>query len=351
MLNLSVKRIWLMVALFALVTATGASTAWQLAGPDRSLQSGALIAQDQEPDPDEICPPGERECSFEDEENQQEGEGNSEGGGNSGGGTCTWTGPPRDVLPAAAAQEETIEIPCYHPGWGWYGGDSCYYGEFPAMAEVPAPPEGKTEEDGRYYWASCFWSIEQFNGQWIMNPAPAVAQWRWFDFEDVPTLSPEELALRALATVTLDPVEFQLSPPETGAGLVGLPVWLGIADTPNTLGPITSEPQCDGDLCVEITAEVTEVAWEMGDGTPAFPCQPDEHVTWQPGMDFLTPDDCHHYYHRSSRGQPDGKYEITATSTWSVSYTSTSGIADTLPPVPRTATTSLQIDEIQVLTG
>jgi hypothetical protein len=343
MLILSVKRLWLFVALFAVVTATGTGIAWQLAQPDRPGAPVALIAQGE----DEVCPPGERECRIEDEQEQTgPGQPGNEGGGGGGGG-CTWTGG-GPVLASLAAQT-TIQIPCYLDLYGWYGGDSCYYGDPPLLVDAPAPPQGKTDADGRWYWASCFFDIFQFNGEWILNGFADI-RWQWFDFDDIPTVSPEELAMRAIASVGLDGVAYRLAPPETGAGLVGLPVWLGVAGSPNAWGPVTGGPECDGGLCVSITAQVTSVQWNMGDGT-VLTCQRNQHVAWQRGMDFLAPrDNCHHYYHQASRRLADGRYQISATSNWLVEWESTSGLTGSISTT-RASATSLQINEIQVLTG
>jgi hypothetical protein len=306
------------------------------------------------------CPPGQRECQVQDEEGGADQGGGGDGGDNGGGGgACTFDtggglvtvsddrgGAVEVVL---VAQTGEVEVPCYMDGYGWYSG-GCYYGDFPDAVDVPAPPEGRTEQDGRHYWESCLMSVlgELPNQAYIWQ---ADMRWVWFDFADVPTVSPEELARRAIAAIGLDPLEFRLAPPTTGAGLVGLPVWLGIAETPNTWGPISGGPECDGDLCVSIRAEVTRVDWDMGDGT-VITCGRNDHRVWRPGLDFLSPPGCHHYYDRASRDQPDGRYPISATSHWTVTWRTTSGGGETgTIPAPRTASTSLRINEIQVLTS
>jgi hypothetical protein len=335
-----------MVALFALVTAAGSVTAWQLAEPGRPAAPVDLIAQGDQGDQEEVCPPGQRDCEFGDEESQTSpGQPGDQGGG---GGGCFWTRGDGSIRASLAAQT-TIQIPCYLDLYGWYGGDSCYYSDPPLLVPVPSPPKGETAEDGRWYWATCFFDIFQFNGDWILNGFADI-RWQWFDFDEVPTVSPEELALRAIVSIGLDGVDFQLAPPQTGAGLVGLPVWLGVAGSPNAWGPITGGPECDGGLCVSITAQVTTVEWDMGDGTE-FTCQRNQHRVWQRGMDFLSPgDNCHHYYHQASRGLADGRYQISATSNWLVEWESTTGLTGSVT-TSRSATASLQIDEIQVLTG
>jgi hypothetical protein len=87
-------------------------------------------------------------------------------------------------------------------------------------------------------------------------------------------------------------------------------------------------------------------------------------VTWNLGEDKLVCDDagskdgksCHYTYKRSSAGQPGGRYEITATITWHVTWTCEGADCDapggdlgdqtmTSPPTP------LVVGEIQTNTG
>lgn len=250
------------------------------------------------------------------------------------------------TLVLTQAETVRIEVPCYQEGLGWYL-DGCYYGDFPALVTPPEPPPGKTAEDGRWYWERCLISV---SGE-IPNQSYtffADLRWRWFDIDEVPVVTPQEVALSWLARVGLDGVMFAISPPATGAGLVGLPVWLGVTATPNTMGPI-SDTSCIGDVCVSISARVTRVEWDMGDGN-VVTCTPEQHEIWQPGLDFRNPGDrCHHIYRQSSRHLPDRQYVITATSTWLVTW-STPAESGTLSPT-RTSQTTVRIEEIQVLTS
>lgn len=297
---------------------------------------------------------GDRNCDVWDDDPGGDGDngGESPGGGGGGGdGACYFGGGGGGPITVSdhrgqaasvilTAQGRT-EVPCFLEGYGFYGGDGCYYGDFPSIRPIPPPPEGKTEEDGRYYYLSCLASA---------NPLTFYLseRWVWVDNADVPTVTPEQVARAWLASITLDGVSLQIAPPpDSGAGLVGLPVWLGVdtSDT-NSWGGI-SDSHCISGVCVSISAQVTSVDWNMGDGT-TFTCSRDEHRSWQRGMDFRSPTGCHHYYQRASRHQPGGRYPITATSHWLVEWSATSA-SGTLT-TERTATTSIQIDEIQVLT-
>lgn len=362
MLIVSARRLWLIVTLFALIVATGSVAAWQVARPESPRTVIDLIAQPEEDDGGGVCPPGEADCEVTDEDEtggggdgggDSDGDGGSNNGGGGGGG-CYYV--VNDVIAASLAAAQTrYEVPCYMGGGvGWYDGESCYYGDFPPIREatggIPEPPEGKTEEDGRYYYLRCIANAQVFNGM-LDFTVQAVERWEWVDFEDVPVpvITPEQVFLEWYAAVTLDPVQPRLAPPAGTAGLVGLPVWLGLNYTENSLGPIPANA-CIGDVCVTIEAVVTDVDWTMGDGG-SVSCAPDQHDVWQRGMEFLAPTGCHHYYQQASRDQAGGQYEITATSNWEVHWTADASDAEGTVTTDRTATTSLQIDEIQVLTG
>jgi hypothetical protein len=270
-------------------------------------------------------------------------------GGGGGNGICTWNRGDGTITVSLAAQEdEIVEFDCYQPGYGWFDGDHCFWShEFPALWPPPdEPAEGKTFEEGQWYYGTCVFDI-YYSGGTLVIVSDATLRAQWFDFGDAPAITAEQVAQDWLANVALYGVEFDLAPPETGAGLVSLPVWLGVDETENTWGPINDE-HCLQGVCVSLVAQVSSVEWSMGDGA-SFACDRGEHVAWQRGThDYLRPQGCHHYYERASRNQPDGKYQINATSTWTVDWV---GLDDAGQlTTTREATAALQIDEIQVLT-
>jgi hypothetical protein len=280
------------------------------------------------------------------------------GGGGGGSGLCTWGD--GTVLVGLAAQGNPVtEFECYQPGLGgWFDGNGCFWSpDFPVLYQgVPqeppgAPESGKTWEDGQYYWGSCYASLYEFNGE-LGGILQADINVAWFDFGDAPTITPEEVAIAWLAEAPLTEVQLRLAPPETGVGVVNLPVWLGVDEGDmNSWGPLVPPPEhCIQGVCVTIYAQVVSVDWSMGDGGGPT-CDRDDHEVWQRGMDYLAPGPyCHHYYRRSSRDQPDGTYQITATSHWEVEWFSeASGEGDVLT-TELTAEAFLQVDEIQVLT-
>lgn len=73
---------------------------------------------------------------------------------------------------------------------------------------------------------------------------------------------------------------------------------------------VQTAPVSAGDQTVQATAKPESVTWDLGESK--LTCN-----------DAGTKDGktCHYRYRRASAGQPGGKYEITATITWSVTWT------------------------------
>lgn len=278
-------------------------------------------------------------------------------------------GSPNIVLVA----QGRVEVPC-RMGDRFYS-DGCYWGLPPQVELLPNAPNGPDEgtvfvawqptppppqgNNGQWLWGECLMTVlgELPNQDYVFY---AAIYWRWFEFGDIPIVTPEMVAQDWFALVTLREPEFDTSPPAGTTGVINLPVWLAVAPDPNPedreswWGPIGPEEHCLGGVCITIGATVLSVDWAMGDGSTQT-CTRDQHRAWESHMDETNPDAygaCHYTYTQSSRDQADGRYTITATSTWEVAWTSdvtgTSGSFE--PPPTREATTSLQIDEIQVLT-
>ncbi|MFC5749479.1 hypothetical protein [Actinomadura rugatobispora] len=107
---------------------------------------------------------------------------------------------------------------------------------------------------------------------------------------------------------------------------------------------VSTPPISAGDQLVQATATPRSVRWELGETT--LDCN-------GPGRPNST--ECGHTYNRSSASAPGGAYRITATITWSVSWTCQGGECDapggdladmsmTSPPTP------LVVGEIQTNT-
>lgn len=307
-----------------------------------------------DPTPPPNCEQGsetDREC------NQEEtSEGNGNGGGQ--GGSCAFMG---------------VSVNCYEPGYGtWVGTPSplriapaspvrsaaaapslagCYAQPSGAPWGGQPPPED-VDPDEEGFWAelSCFGDVP-------VMPPPSWAAAVWLPGAPAGP-DPEELARRALASITLLPPQFTLAPPASGSVPLGMPVWLAVEETAASWGPIGSGPVCDQGLCVTVTAVAEQVNWNLGDGGE-LTCTRGQNRPWRAGMNFLNPGDaCHHFYPQPSRGEPGGSFAATAAVTWRaewegggqsgvfVDITDVCGASSTDPCV---STVDITVEEIQVV--
>ncbi|MFC0221220.1 hypothetical protein [Nocardioides zeicaulis] len=217
------------------------------------------------------------------------------GGENAGGGTvkCFYLG---------------NEVPCENQGAPWSAAHNCWVTR---VDPQDPPPEGKADEDGDWYFCS--------------PPPPYIAPTGgppkvWIEGPATEWVNPGELAARAVASMDLEPIGIGIVP-EAGQdrmGLIGLPVWMWVGNpAPNTFGPITRSASAAG-VTVTATASVARVVWDMGDGSDPITCGAGTPYADRYGKsDSPT---CGHRYQRTSADQPDGAYQVTATSYWIVEW-------------------------------
>ena len=150
------------------------------------------------------------------------------------------------------------------------------------------------------------------------------------------------MARLLVARVQLKPITVGITPLAKGPnsmGLVGLPVWLW-ADDPSatTWGPVTITV---GGM--SLTAKVSSLSWEMGDGT-RLSCG--KGTEWKRGMvkadgsAYPSPT-CGHTYSKQ------GTYTITATSHW-VAHWSGYGESGDIP-VPLSTSYRYVVAELQAI--
>jgi hypothetical protein len=269
------------------------------------------------------CPPGSPDCTVWGGDPGGGGTGGGGGGGTGGGsgggggGPCTWRGQP---------------VACYIDGLGSFNpSDGCYY------QPVPAPP-GDTHQGGGWYVKTCGVNgggpVAVGPAIWLPNPPAGLG----------PT--PEQLAQQALAKIRLLGAQIGVAPSPNGAGLVGLPVWLWTAVTPNTWGPITASAGAGG-LTVTITGHAAKVVWDMGDGNAVTCTNPG--TPYRPSFGSQQSPTCGYVYRQASRNRPGGKYTITATTYWEVDWVGggVTGVINTT----RQSQTNIEIQEMQVVTS
>lgn len=152
------------------------------------------------------------------------------------------------------------------------------------------------------------------------------------------------LAQQAVRKLQLRGADIGIAPDPAGRGTVGLPVWMWNIPGPRTTGPATATATAGG-VTVTATATVGKVVWDMGDGHSVTCTAPGTPYSGSYGMaDSPT---CGYRYQTTSGHQPDGKFPVTATTTWNVHWTGAGQTGDLT--TTRASTVRLTIGEIQVL--
>ncbi|MGW4293113.1 hypothetical protein ACWEH1_08675 [Micromonospora chersina] len=267
------------------------------------------------------CPPGQNDCNVWDDDpgtpGGPGGGGDPGGGGGDGGGAaakCQWNG---------------RVIPCYDGLLGWFNnGDGCYY----KLAEPqPAAPEGQQ------------WYVQTCNGGDLGAQTTVLRDGPPPGYGAPP--DPEELARRALASISLLPPRVAVAPRRSkGPGLVGLPVWMWASGGASYFGPLRASAS-DRGLTVEITARVTRIVWSMGDGTKVTCTGPGTPYAADGPRAGRTSPDCGY-----DRGYARADtYQVSATTFWTVEW-SGGGESGEIAQSRVSGTVPVQINELQVVT-
>lgn len=234
------------------------------------------------------------------------------------------------------------EVPCSKNGW-WYNGSGCYF-----KADPSADPKGfnylpNWQPGGMVYMYYCLPGTDaSFETTWLLNPPPGYGS---------PGVNPRDLADQAIKQMNLSPVTIGIvpKPGKDHMGFVGMPTWMWAANpTNNTAGPISVTVSAGG-VSVTATGTLDHVDWNMGDGTT---------VTCSGANAKGTPYDasygrqdsptCGHRYTKTSGGQPNNEYTVTATSYWVVNW-SGAGQSGTINVPALSTSTQIRVGEMQVL--
>ena len=155
------------------------------------------------------------------------------------------------------------------------------------------------------------------------------------------------LVQQAYRYLPLPAPQIGVNPPAAPHQLVNLPSWLWIA--PETWGVRSATASVPG-LSATATATPVSVTWTMGDGHQV--------VCHGPGTPYGSGDppgaaspDCGYTYRSSSAGQPGERYQVSATTRWRITWTSTGVIntSGTLPDLLRTSSIGLRVAEVQTI--
>ncbi|MFD0995350.1 hypothetical protein HNR16_000444 [Pseudoclavibacter chungangensis] len=144
------------------------------------------------------------------------------------------------------------------------------------------------------------------------------------------------------------PIEIGMAPkvnPDWGhrRSYVGLPIWMWVANpSASSWGP-TSWSGSTGGQTIDFVAQVSTVHWDMGDGAMVTCAQGTPYSTAYGNR--MSPS-CGHKYTHVSAGQPGGMYAVTATTNWTIAWTSrTTGETGTLTA---SAVSSTEVEILQL---
>lgn len=247
---------------------------------------------------------------------------------------CYW-----DPSKQGIAQPPAGPVPCESDSGYWSNTLNCY-----VKLMDPQPPagdpawQGHEPEEGAVYL--CYQpqtGIVLYH--WSSNPPDRAGTG--------PT--PRVVAQQAISSMGLKAVRIGIAPEpgDDSVGIVGMPVWMW-AHQPDaeTVGPVTATASAGG-ITVTATATLHKVTWSMGDGTKPVVCV-SAGTPYRPGFGMEASPDCGHTYVKSSAGQDDDKFTVTATSDWVVSW-SGAGQNGTIRLNGLTRTARIAVGEAQVL--
>jgi len=253
-----------------------------------------------------------------------------------------WTEDEIRVFDGGNYQRFYAIIDCGGPTSYWSNVRQCYV--FMVDGVWPARPAGVSQEAG-YYGCIMF--------QAGTGGSPTLPGQSNFWSETVPpglqVLTPGRAAAMLIATFQLRGVDIGMAPQVNPAwghrrSYVGIPVWLWVDNPqPLTWGPYTETATLGGQT-ITATAQVTGIRWNMGDGREVVCGSPG--TSYSAGYGLTDSPTCGHRYDRTSQNQPGDRYTVTATSQWTVTWTSLAGANGTVN-LTTSSSTQLEINEIQ----
>lgn len=156
-------------------------------------------------------------------------------------------------------------------------------------------------------------------------------------------VDPAALATDALATIDIEGPAIRTNPSAEGRLYVQIPTWLWLDQT--WWQPYQATASA-GRVTSTVNARPVSTTWSMGDGR-SVRCSGAGRA-WAPGLsDDAT--DCRHTYRHSSAGEAGDAFQLEATVTLEVTWTSNTGAGGTLPAISRTSRLDVEVGEIQAI--
>ncbi|MFG2885733.1 ATP/GTP-binding protein [Streptomyces sp. NPDC048297] len=141
-----------------------------------------------------------------------------------------------------------------------------------------------------------------------------------------PAVDPKAVAQMAIGKMVLKGPAININPKPGGKGLVGMPVWMAVDQSPTTYGPNSASATAGG-VTVTATAKISRIVWSMGDGTTVTCNGPG--TVYQKSYGMKESPDCGHVYEQTSDSMAGGTFKVTATATWTVGWQVAGGGGET----------------------
>ncbi|MCL1907277.1 MAG: hypothetical protein FWG08_05110 [Propionibacteriaceae bacterium] len=162
--------------------------------------------------------------------------------------------------------------------------------------------------------------------------------------------------------------ELGLKPPQVGVGAyvypgeeqwglswwIGAPLWLWVDDTDTHQWGSHTLSVSEGGLTLNVVVKATQVSFNVGDGTPPVVCwSQGTPRPWNPNelMSKQSPSRCEHRYQTlNEQGNPDSRFTVSATVTWTATWNTTTGQAGSFTlDMSSTNNPTIHIGELRVV--
>jgi hypothetical protein len=249
------------------------------------------------------------------------------------GAACSWDGTDQGITKPPPGP-----VPCSSKYGYWSNGYNCYI----SLLD-PQPPAGDPNWQGHEPGDGAVYTCYQPQTDlliWIWSADPPPNSGAGPTPREVAQIAIEQMALRAI-DIGIAP-----EPGEDSIGIVGMPVWMWAANPDShTVGPITESASAGG-VTVTATARVHRITWDMGDGTQII-CTT-TGTPYKASYGKQQSPDCGHVYAKSSSTKSGGKYTVTASSDWVITWDG-AGQTGTIRLNGLTRSVAIAVGEAQVL--
>lgn len=208
---------------------------------------------------------------------------------------------------AGCRKSDGTAVPCRTRDGYWWSSYQCYAAPYDAP---PGSPPWQGHTDGS------LWQCTRCRSTGAGSICNVQIIWTAPGQEPGPP-TPEQLAATALGLMPLPRADVHTAPAPPAATYIAVKNWLWIPDAQWTT---LSKSVSAGATTVTVAAAPTQVVWDLG---PASVTCYGPGKPWVQGMTDAASTTCGYSYEVSSAGQPTGRFAITATIRFHVTWSCT----------------------------